>query len=178
MRLPLAQCALVVAFIAISGCGGDADVVDSSVSERSTLDDVAATDNGDGGDGKNSADGGGSTEESVAFILAGETLDTSIITQCPATPGYALAFGAAGADRLQVGGGFQADQGRIYVRDSAGVEWNAGTDTALGALAFTLSDSGGNTNPFVTVKASGEVENETGDRLAFNVTVTCEPGGT
>ncbi len=37
---------------------------------------------------------------------------------------------------------------------------------------------GGNANPFVTVKASGEVENEAGDSLESNVIVTCKPGGT
>jgi hypothetical protein len=122
-----------------------------------------------------------SVVESVTIVLDGNRIELPKINRCPAAPGLGLGF-LARRDDLEVGGGFEGDRGQIRLSDS-GTIWMANNEaTPTGELSFTL-DTREQITPsglraFVDVRASGYFSDETGRTRAFELEVTCEPGGT
>lgn len=124
--------------------------------------------------------------ESVAGEFDGKRFEAALITQCPATPGYALGFNATTEDYvsnaagkgLRIGGGFEKEQGKLSA-NYLGRAWKAG-EGSDGELDFTMTSarSADGKRQFVTVHATGTFVDEAGASVPFDVIATCEPGGT
>jgi len=165
--------------ILLGGCGGEPDQAageQPAKAQRMEMPTAMAPQSGGGP---------APTGESVAGEFDGKPFEAARITECPATPGYALGFNAstedfvsnAAGEGLRIGGGFEKERGRLSA-NYLGRAWKAG-EGSDGELDFTLtsarSDDG--MRQFVTVHAKGTFVDEAGESVPFDVIATCEIGG-
>lgn len=123
-------------------------------------------------------------QESASGSLDGTEFSATRISQCEATPGYGLGIRAATDDfvgqtdaGVQLFGGFEQGRGKITV-DFRGTRWTAGEGTDGGSLEFRMTDIRNQLRQFVIVEANGNMVSDQGEAVPFELTLTCEPGGT
>ena len=166
----------VAPLMVLSACGGGSNppsdetreqMEEASVSPEQPLDATASSEEPAG--------------ESVTLTVAGQSYDLTVVQSCAATPGRGLGaqwssedFVGDGSSGMGLAAGFERDRGRVTLTFSDR-SWIAEED---GDLTFEQTDiRTAEGRSWVTVHAAGQAVSD-GDRVPFELTVTCEPGGT